>query len=88
MAGWRILQFQLGLADRGGPSIGSPRSTETRWGMVKRKWTRAERAIVLLEHVRTPEAISILKEMATGHPEARPTVVAREALARIDGKAK
>jgi hypothetical protein len=55
------------------------------WGMIKRKWTRAERAIVLLEHVRTPEAITILRDMATGHPEARPTKVAREALSRIDG---
>ncbi len=58
------------------------------WGIVKRKWTRAERAIVLLEHIHTPEAISILKEMATGHAEARPTVIAKEALARIDGKVK
>jgi hypothetical protein len=58
------------------------------WGIIKRKWTRAERAIVLLEHVRTPEAISILKDMATGHAEARPTKVAKEALARIDGKSK
>ena len=58
----------------------------TWWGMIKRKWTRAERAIVLLEHVRSPEAIIILKDMATGHPEARPTTVAKDALARIDGK--
>ena len=58
------------------------------WGVVKPKWTRAERAIVLLEHIHTPEGISILKEMATGHADARPTVVAKEALARIDGKAK
>jgi hypothetical protein len=57
------------------------------WGVVKRKWTRAERAIVLLERIRTPEAISILKEMATGHPEARPTVVAKGALGKIEGKA-
>jgi hypothetical protein len=53
-------------------------------GLFKRKWTRAERAIVLLEHFRSAECISILKEMAKGHPEARPTVVAKEALARID----
>jgi hypothetical protein len=50
----------------------------------KPKWTRAERAIVLLEHIRTPAAISILKAMATGHPEAQPTLVAVEALQRID----
>ncbi len=58
------------------------------WATVKRKWTRAERAIVLLEHVRTPEAITILKDMATGHPEAQPTRIAREALAKIDLKSK
>ncbi len=58
------------------------------WGVVKRKWTRAERAIALLEDIRTPEAISLLKEMASGHPEARPTVVAKEAVARIDGHTK
>ncbi len=52
----------------------------------KPKWTRAERAIVLLEHLRSREAISILKVMATGHPEARPTRLAKEALERIAAK--
>ena len=52
----------------------------------KPKWTRAERAIVLLDHVRTPEAVSILKVMATGHADARPTRIAKEALDRIAGK--
>jgi hypothetical protein len=71
------------------PQIGSwwaepkvSRINNTRWGNTKRKWTRAERAIILLEHLGNPEARSILKEMATGHPEARPTIVAKEALAR------
>ncbi len=58
------------------------------WGTVKRKWTRAERAIVLLERIRSPAAISILKEMATGHPDARPTKVAKEALERSHGELK
>jgi hypothetical protein len=59
-----------------------------RWSTIKRKWTQAQRAIVLLEHVRTPEAISILKDMATGYPQARPTMVAIEAIERIGGKSK
>jgi len=50
-------------------------------GTPKRKWTRAIRAMVLLKHIGTPEAIAILKEMSTGHPEAQPTKVAKELLA-------
>jgi hypothetical protein len=46
----------------------------------KTKWTRVVRAMMLLEHIGTPEAIAILNDMATGHPEAQPTRVAREAL--------
>jgi hypothetical protein len=49
----------------------------------KKKWTRAVRAIVLLEHIRTPGAIAILKDMAGGHPDAYPTKVAKEALAGV-----
>lgn len=56
------------------------------WGNMRKKWTRAVRAIVLLEHFNTPEAVAIVKEMATGHPDAHPTRVAKEALARL-GKA-
>jgi hypothetical protein len=54
----------------------------------KKKWTRAVRAIVLLEHIRTPEAIAILEDMATGHPDAQPTKTAKEALKRIVDKAR
>jgi hypothetical protein len=54
----------------------------------KKKWSRAVRAVVLLEHIRTPEAIAILDEMTTGHPDAEPTRMAREALDRISGKIK
>ena len=39
-----------------------------RWSARKPKWTRAELAIILLERVPTPEAIAILCEMTTGHP--------------------
>jgi hypothetical protein len=55
-------------------------------GNMKKKWTQAVRAIVLLEHLGTPDAVAILKEMATGHPEAQPTRTAQEALERIAGK--
>jgi hypothetical protein len=54
----------------------------------KKKWTRAVRAIVLLEHIGTPEAIAILKDMATGHADAQPTNVAKEALKRIGDVAR
>jgi hypothetical protein len=53
------------------------------WGNPKKKWTRAGRAIVLLEHFATPGAVAILKGMATGHPDAQPTRVARDALTRL-----
>jgi hypothetical protein len=58
------------------------------WITPKRKWTRAVRAIVLLEHIGTPEALVILKDMATGHPDAQPTKVAKEALDRPTHKAR
>jgi hypothetical protein len=51
------------------------------WGNTKSKWTRAVRAIVLLEHIGTPDALAILKDMAGGHPDAQPTEVAKAALA-------
>ena len=53
------------------------------WGNTKKKWTRAVRAIVLLEHIGTPDAVAILKDMATGHPDAYPTKVAKEALKTV-----
>ncbi|HEX8520888.1 MAG TPA: hypothetical protein VF669_01445 [Tepidisphaeraceae bacterium] len=49
-------------------------------GTSKKKWTRANRAIVLLEHFNTPEAVEIIKDMTSGHPEAQPTKSAQEAL--------
>ena len=56
------------------------------WGSDRKKWTRAVRAIVLLEHIGTPDAVSIIKAMATGHPEAEPTRVALETMKRLDKK--
>jgi hypothetical protein len=63
------------------------RINHTGWGG-KKKWTRAVRAIVLLEHIATPEAVAILKEMATGRPDAQPTKAAAESLARATGPGK
>jgi hypothetical protein len=37
------------------------------------------RAIVLLEHIGSPDAIEILKAMSPGHPQAQPTRTAVEA---------
>jgi hypothetical protein len=53
------------------------------WGNKRKYWTRAVRAIVLLEHVGTPAAVAVLKELATGHADAQPTKAAKEALGRI-----
>ena len=58
------------------------------WEIPKRKWIRAVRAIVLLEHIGTPDAVAIVKEMATGHPEAQPTRVAKESLDRLAARAR
>jgi hypothetical protein len=50
-------------------------------------WTRAVRAISLLEHIGTPAAEAVLKDLATGHADAQPTKAAKEALKRL-GKDK
>jgi hypothetical protein len=54
----------------------------------RKKWTRAVLAIVLLEHIGTPGAVAILKDMATGHPDAQPTKVARGCLERVGKSGK
>jgi len=58
------------------------------WASPKKKWTRAVRAIALLEHINSPEAVAILKEMATGHAEAQPTLAAVEAVKRLTEKGR
>ena len=50
------------------------------WEASKRQWVRATRAIVILESIGTPEAVAIIKDMSTGHPDAGPTHAAAEAL--------
>jgi RNA polymerase sigma factor (sigma-70 family) len=49
----------------------------------RKSWVRAVRAIVLLEHISTPQAVAILRDLAAGHADAQPTRAAREALATI-----
>jgi hypothetical protein len=61
---------------------------EEGWGNPKKKWTRAVRALVLLEHIATPGARAVLKDMAAGHPGAQPTRVARDALKRLGESGK
>jgi hypothetical protein len=57
-------------------------------GMVqpKKTWRRAVRAVVLLEHIATPDALALLKDLAGGHPDAQPTKVAQEALDNLQKK--
>jgi hypothetical protein len=56
------------------------------WGNPKKKWTRAVRAIILLEHFGNPDAVAILTTMAGGHADAQPSKEAKAALARIAEK--
>jgi hypothetical protein len=58
------------------------RVTSTPW-MNKPKWTRSIRAIVLLEHIGTSDAVAIIQDMAAGNPEAQPTKVAEDARTRL-----
>ena len=54
------------------------------WENHKSQWTRACRAMIVLEHIASPEAVAILRDMSTGHDDAQPTKVAREALAKLE----
>ena len=53
------------------------------FGNMKKKWTRAVRGIILLEHIGTPDAVAVLRDISQGHPDAQPTKLASEALDRI-----
>ena len=46
------------------------------------KWNREEAAIWVLEAIGTDAALAIVERMATGHPDAGPTIAAKEVLAR------
>jgi hypothetical protein len=54
---------------------------------IRRSWVRAVRAIVLLEHIGTPQAVAILQDMAGGQPDAQPTRTARAAISAGSKKA-
>jgi hypothetical protein len=51
----------------------------------KKKWTRATRAVALLEHLGTPAAVAVLEDLARGHADAQPTKAAKDALKRLGG---
>ena len=52
----------------------------------KVKWSRAVRAVALLEYFNSPDAVAHLKALADGHPDAQPTKEAKAALARLAEK--
>jgi hypothetical protein len=45
--------------------------------------TASVRAVAILEHLATPDAVAVLKELAKGHEEVLPTVEAKAALKRL-----
>jgi hypothetical protein len=49
-------------------------------------WHRLQRAIHILEHIGTPDAMKVIEEMASGHADASPTKTAKEALERLKKK--
>jgi hypothetical protein len=54
------------------------------WGNKRSYWTRAVRAIVLLEHIGTPRALVTLKDLTSGHADAQPTKAAKDAVLRME----
>ena len=49
----------------------------------KMAWTRAARAVAILEQINTPEAVKVLKQLAEGNPDAQPTKAAKDSLKRL-----
>jgi hypothetical protein len=54
----------------------------TGWRGPKKEWTRAVRALAILESFGTEQSWSVIETMAAGHPDAQPTKVSREMLER------
>ncbi len=80
-------QYQL-IATRptgpGAPVSNNVYGLESRVSEVRRPaWTRATRAVVILDHIGGPGALAVLKQMAAGHPDAPPTRAAKEAVHRL-----
>jgi hypothetical protein len=71
--------YTANLAGQGGSSWWAENKI-SRLTRQKKQWVRASRAIVLLQHIGSPDAIALLKDMATGNPQAEPTIVAKVAL--------
>ena len=46
----------------------------------KKEWTRIARALALLESIDSPKARDIIRSVASGHPDAQPTKIARSIL--------
>jgi hypothetical protein len=49
----------------------------------KMAWTRAARGVAILEQIGTQEAVKVLQQLASGHPDAFPTKAAKESLMRL-----
>ncbi len=71
--------------NRFGRTVAETVSEVSKWGM-NSEWIRATRAILILEHIGTADAIKLLETMATGHVDASPTKAAVEALVRLKKK--
>lgn len=83
---WSIVLYEV----REGSYLPHPinYAMETQVKEIRRpSWIRATRVVVILEHIGTPEALAILKDMATGHPDALPTGAAKEAVKRLTAPA-
>jgi hypothetical protein len=50
-------------------------------------WRQSARSVCLLEHFGTPDAVKVIKDMATGHEDAMPTRAAKAAIDRLTAKA-
>ena len=68
-----------------GTSVAETVAEVSSWKM-NREWIRATRAIMILEHLGTPDAVKVLETMATGHKDASPTKAAKESLERLKKK--
>ncbi len=78
---WPPESIPAEFRNRGGESWGYTLA-ESAEEISRSKWQREEAAIWVLEAIGTDAAIAILERMATGHPDAGPTIAAREVLAR------
>ena len=70
------------------PSGGLQAPYESLKELCKPSWDAACIGILVLEQIQTDEAISIIKDMTTGHPDAITTRVATAALERIQNNKK